>query len=332
MQTGSFRNRTVFFSFGLCLGASSVGPMYAAGPFSGFDVAVVSTCRVDSVAGIYNQTLFTYNVQGDCQVSSHTPDRRGGSTFPDVVDAFNWKAVGTYDPAKYIATETISVSRPSSTTFTVPVVATITGKMICAKDPWREPNGGSCGSVVPIQQTGSLGSYDSIVSRSFYATDPVVPRSSVLSAQQRAALNQEYQKYLARFTDKPKPAVNNPLAVWPTMIAPTVNSHAFEGRLQVRGTMPAGSYKGTEAVFVEFTWVDTPGTPKFVNVFNTSLQNLLNGIAVPAYITRSQFGRWQVHAKISSPAAGPFGPNVLFYLDKLPTTSVVTPSRLQAPK
>jgi hypothetical protein len=305
---------------------------------SGYDYI---QCTIDSVTGSFAQTQSTYTVQGDCQAYYKAPDPQGGSTFADLTDAFIWTAVGTYQPGKYATTETISVRRPTSTQFTTPVIATITSTMLCGQDPWLQPDGLSCGSV-RYQQTGTLGSTngDAEVQAYLTTTSPVVPRSSLLSAQQRAALNQQYQKQLlsnlnlqAKPTVVPvKPptaATTNPsnlsntsrvaILTAPAITAPIANSTVYEGQFQVKGTTN-GSYTGAELVYVEFTLLGTstaPSANSFVNIFNISLKDLLAGITVPSTITRGGIGRWQVRAQIFNPNAGPWGLPVIFNIAKL---------------
>jgi len=340
MKTRISWQPSILFLAVLYLGVISSAPVGAGPPFKGTDYGYeFIRCTIDSVTGSFVQTQSTYTVQGDCQVNHKNPDPKGGSTFADVTEAFNWTAVGTYQPGKYNATETISVRIPSSTQFTTPVIATFYSTMLCGQDPWLKPDGLSCGSV-RSQQTGTLGTGqgDQLVQAYLTQTNPVIPRSSMLSAQQRAALNQQYQKQLVtNLNSKPAegipskppvaPAAHSNLAdasraallAAPMIISPTANSHVGEGQFQVKGTV-TGSHTGTEGVYVQFTWVDTPANynPRpFVNIFNISLRDLVNGITVPNYITRSQYGRWQVRAQIVSPTVGAWGSPVLFYVDKI---------------
>ena len=338
----------------LCMTAVWAPPTFAGPPFkgtaSGNDFI---QCTIDSATGSFAETQSNYTVQGDCQVSHQNPDPKGGSTFPDMTEAFIWTAVGTYQPGKYNTGETISVRRPTSTQFTTPVIATFTSTMLCGQDPWLQPDGLSCGSV-RYQQTGTLGTSqgDQMVQAYLTQTNPMVPRSSMLSAQQRAALVQQYQKqHLSSLNLQSKPtalpaqppaaATAGPsnlaganrvaFSTAPIIVAPTPNTHAVEG-FYVKVTV-AGSYTGTEGVYVQFTWVDTPATQNphpYVNTWPITLKDLVNGIAVPSYITRGQYGRWQVRAQITSPTAGAWGSPVLFYLDKI-IVPPLSPNRALSP-
>ncbi len=298
----------------------------------------VIQCAIDSVSGAFTEAQSQYTVKGDCEESS------GTSTGA----AFNWTAVGIYQPGTHNVSETISVSKASNQ-FTVPVAFTLSATMVCGQDPWRQPDGLSCGSVrYQAPNSQDLTQPENDILNSLYAKAPVVPRSSVLTAQQRAALNQQYQRQLVSLNSRNKPAltpsklpggasatVPNPananrvvLASAPVITLPVANSNNVEGRFQVKARI-AGSYTGAEGVYVQFTYLGNATAPNqnsFVNTFNTSLKDLVNGITIPNYITRGGQGRWLVRAEIVSPNAGPWSAAVPFTLTALSSTNV--PSNL----
>lgn len=155
-------------------------------------------CAVDAVKGNFSKTQATYTVRGNCEV--YQRDFNAGGSLPEVIDAFDWMAVGTYRSANFNAVETISVRRANSAQVTTPIIATFTASMSCKEDPWLEPDGlffQACGSV-RYQETGTLGSTaeDQDVQGYLYGASYFIPRSSMLSAQQRAALYQQYQNQL----------------------------------------------------------------------------------------------------------------------------------------
>ncbi len=323
--------------------------VFAHGAFTGPTEAEQHiNCRIDSAAGAFSEAQSTYTVKGDCQVTTKQPDPKGGSTFGDVTDQFNWTAVGTYQPGKYNTTETIAVRKWNANP-SAPPLATIFSTMLCRQDPWLRPDGLSCGSV-QYQQTSTLGSetLDGYVQSYLTQTNPVVPRSSMLNPQQRAALNQEYQSQLvATLNSKNKAAQmppklpatatttpanpNNTNRIFqasaPVITLPIANTANFEGRFQVKARVP-GSYTGAEGVYVQFTYLGNATTPNqnsFVNIFNITLKDLVNGITVPTYITRGGQGRWLVRAQIITPNAGPWSAAVPFIVSQLSSTNV-TPS------
>jgi len=305
-------------------------------------------CEINSASGAFAQAQSTYTVKGDCEEYDKKNDKQAGtSTFPILVAAFNWTAAGTYQPATHNTTETISLSRPTSTQFTTPVVYTLTAAMLCGQDPWLRPDGLSCGSVrYQAPNTQGLTSYENDIVQSLYATNPVVPKSSLLKAQQRAALIQQYQRQLVSNAPQNKPALVSPRDVTknpanrnnanrvmqiaaPIITSPKANSNNVEGGFQIKAMVPPGSYTGAEGVYVHFTFLGTataPSANSFVNIFNISLKDLVNGITVPSYITRSGQGRWLVRAQIASPDAGPWSAAVPFNLTVLSSKNL--PSNL----
>ncbi len=310
--------------------ALAVAP-YAGNSYS----APVVQCAIDSVSGAFTAAQSQYTVKGDCEEPS------GNSTSA----AFNWTAVGIYQPGTHNVSETISVSKAVNNQFTVPVAFTLSATMVCGQDPWRQPDGLSCGSVrYQAPNSQDLTPAENEILGFLYANAPVVPRSSVLNAQQRAALNQQYESQLARLNSQnkvalipPKPpatATTNPtnpnnanrvfLASAPVITLPPANSGNIEGRFQVKATV-AGSYTGNEGVYVQFTHLGNataPNANSFVNTFNITLKDLVSGITVPNYITRGGQGRWLVRAQIITPNAGPWSAAVPFVLTSLSSTNV----------
>jgi len=300
-------------------------------------------CEINSVSGAFAQAQFTYTVKGNCE---EMMQKTGSSTFADPVAAFNWTAVGTYQPGNHNAAETISLTRPTSTQFTTPVVYTLTATMLCGQDPWLQPDGLSCGSVrYQASNTQGLTTDEIMIVQSLYATNPIVPKSSLLSPQQRAALVQQYQHQLVINAPRNKPALLPPavgtvnpanpnnrnrvvLASAPVITLPIANSNNVEGRFQVKATVP-GSHTGAEGVYVQFTFLGAASAPSansFANTFPISLKDLVNGIAVPSYITRGGQGRWLVRAQIASPNPGPWSAAVPFTLTALSSKNL--PSNL----
>ncbi len=147
-------------------------------------------CTVNAAKGNFSKMQATYNVEGSCEI--YQRDFNAGASVPPVIDTFDWTAVGIYQPASFNAVETISVRRGNFGVLTTPVVATFTARMSCKEDPWLEPNGlffQACGSV-RYQEKGTLASpaEDRDMQAYLYGASYFIPRSAMLSAQQRAAL------------------------------------------------------------------------------------------------------------------------------------------------
>ena len=295
-------------------------------------------CGIDKIAGNFTEQQSTYSITGSCE--ELTPDPKGGGTPPIVLAKFIWSAAGTYQPGKYNGqfntTEALSVRRDAKS----PLLTNFYDSMFCKQDPWLEPYGLSCGPTnnqaantgdAPGLTFGDIAAahdindylYDQLDSRH----PPVLPISSRLSAQQRDALVQQYNKQLA--SNSRQRLVRVPSA--PVITLPIANSNNVEGRFQVKG-QPIGSstYTGAELVYVQFTFLGTataPGPTSFVNTFKISLKDLFTGVTVPNTITRGGQGRWLVRAQIVDPPnAGPWSASVPFNLNALSSKNL--PSNL----
>ncbi|HJT21145.1 MAG TPA: hypothetical protein VJ746_11780 [Nitrospira sp.] len=302
---------------------------FAHGAFTAPPSAQLTTgCTIQSVSGNFSLAQATYTVQGNCEVDKKDPDPKGGSTFPYPIDYLSWKAVGTFDSTTHAAMETVNIWRNDPGQ----IVATYTAGMTCLEDPWREA-GLTCSSIT-FQKRGSLGSYDNWFNQDFYTTNTLVPLSSMLTSQQRAALNQEYSTALAALRGTATPnnlgGVDRSAAILsaPIIILPRAESHVVEGQFQVKGTIEnvKAPLQGNENVYLFFTCPTT----SYTNQWPVALKDFLNGITVPAYITRGGYGcHWQVRAQLSSPTGnGPLGVPITFYLDKLATIPL-NPNRSQ---
>lgn len=294
-------------------------------------------CAVDKVIGNFTEHQSKYSITGNCEELN--PDPKGGGAPPTVLEKFTWTAAGTYQPGTYNSqfntTETISVFRGATSL----LLTSFYDSMLCKQDPWLLPYGLSCNlvanqaydSTAPSLTLGDIAAAHDINDYLYNQLDsrhpPVLPISSRLSAQQRDALVQQYNKQLA--SNSRQKLVRVPSA--PVITLPIANSNNVEGRFQVKG-QPVGSstYTGAELVYVQFTFLGTataPGPNSFVNTFKISLKDLFTGVTVPNTITRGGQGRWLVRAQIVDPPnAGPWSASVPFNLTALSSKNL--PSNL----
>jgi len=182
-------------------------------------------CIINGITGDFSVAESRYSVQGSCSVfldynRNYPNPQSGTSTFDNqkLAYQFLWSAFGSYNPDTKNTAEKITIGYPCGPSFTEPgrfpscsvppqvdaplgnnVQAHITSRMACTQDPWREPSG-ACGSVHSDidgyrgekNDPGGPGIYEQ-------GLNPIrlVPRTSMISAQQRASLNKQYSDYLA---------------------------------------------------------------------------------------------------------------------------------------
>ena len=142
-----------------------------------------------SIDGNLPTPAATYILNGRCEIDFSSNDKGQESTFDKlkVVATIEWTAQGTYQPEQKNTREDISLRHTYLNRPGFVAAGTLSGWMICAKDPWREPDGLPCGS--PGSRTA--GTVDPDVA-AFYARNLKVPQTSNLNPQQRAALKSEY--------------------------------------------------------------------------------------------------------------------------------------------
>jgi hypothetical protein len=126
----------------------------------------------------------------------------------------------------------------------------------------------------------------------------------------------------------PKPqllAMNEP----PVIEAPKANDRV-QGRFQLRVTRPKVGDGPTADV--ELTWLDTPpNQPRYINVVQLQMDELVRGIAVPEAATQRQLGRWQIRVRVAAPNVGPWSKPMPIHL-ALASPPPTQPIQQQAPQ
>src|SRR5262249_1887242 len=102
------------------------------------------------------------------------------------------------------------------------IIAVFFATMICAIDPWRQPDGLDCGSFRVIL----YGRDPHNIQGALYANNPTVPASSRLSPQARATVNQQYARHaqLRNLQNTPGGATTKSLAPSAAQKALTTNT------------------------------------------------------------------------------------------------------------
>jgi hypothetical protein len=182
-------------------------------------------CIINGIDGDFSIAESRYSAQGGCSVfldynRNYPNPQSGTSTFDNqkLAYQFLWSGVGSYNPETKNTAEKITIGYACGPSYTDPgrfprcssppqvdaplgnsVLAHITSRMACTQDPWREPSG-ACGSV-HSDIDGDRGEKNEPSGPGIYeqGLNPIrlVPRTSMISVQQRAALNKQYSDYLA---------------------------------------------------------------------------------------------------------------------------------------
>src|SRR5262249_53815380 len=122
------------------------------------------------------------------------------STF-DKVKTYSvivWTAQGTYQPVEKNTWEDITLTQTWVKSPGVSATGVITGWMLCAKDPWREPDPHACGDY-GFKTSGNVD--DTLAD--FYKQTLKLPDTSLfLSPAQRATLKAAYQAAVQAATKK----------------------------------------------------------------------------------------------------------------------------------
>ncbi|HKQ30419.1 MAG TPA: hypothetical protein VJS66_03950 [Burkholderiales bacterium] len=163
------------------------------------DEGSITRCGIDSVNGTFSTVDSRYRLIGTCNVfdSANVPGKTSTFDAEKLQYVLKWDADGIYVPTTKETREVITVYRtirtgPDRTGSTF--MGKVTNNMICAKDPWRESADGACGAI----QTDMQLKHPEDGMKELSVKDKInVPRTSLLSAEQRAALNQRYEKMLA---------------------------------------------------------------------------------------------------------------------------------------
>ncbi len=214
------------------------------------------TCMINGITGQYSNSQSRYGVQGTCTVfldlnQNYSAKQQGQSTFDNqkLYYQFLWSALGTYNLADKGTVEDISIGYPCNGSDyygsgkapcgTAPAVdaqighgaiSHIISRMACTQDPWREP-AGACASVHTDisgfhgEQSGPDFKGPGIYEQGLYPTR-LVPRTSLISADQRTALKQQYASYMAsqqraqEIRQAPSPQTILSQALFPSILSP----------------------------------------------------------------------------------------------------------------
>ncbi len=113
----------------------------------------------------------------------------------------------------------------------------------------------------------------------------------------------------------------------PKITVPHPNSTVVLGQLLVKAMRPR--IGGSPVTELEFKWLDAPPNQPHVNTFVVDTAKLEQGYAVDPKVTRIQYGRWEVRARVSGrPVPGPWSPSVPF---QLVTTQPTQSQHIQPP-
>jgi hypothetical protein len=156
---------------------------------SGSSGYIDSRCEVQRISAKFSPTASQYDSNGVCNI--FYVYYSGGE---DRVDNIKWEAIGKHTPNLNESEESISLLRlvrPDQPNYFS--VGKITAKMTCKQDPWLNPERFGCKDLF-YGRSESLNKYDLT---GLYAKDRNFPRTSLISGVQRAALNQQYQRYVA---------------------------------------------------------------------------------------------------------------------------------------
>lgn len=288
-------------------------------------------CNTISVDGSFLQQPYRYRVTGACRLLARDMN---STTFDNdkLLSTTQWSADGTFHDTRHEANEVLSLNQEITGRKGFVTSGRITSFRVCAKDPWRESEGVSCGSA-RIDRSGSI---DQDMDSSYRASP--VPVSATIGNDRRAALRQQLARTLQELQNMSTTAkslgglspaqkaalarttqAGPSVALGPLVVTePVQNSRVVQGKFRVKVTPPAGFTDiNSASVALEFTWLDTPAnyTPRpFVNTFPVGLTALIGGYTVPQGVTRGQTGRWQVRARITSPLNGVWSAAVPFIL------------------
>lgn len=255
----------------------------------------------------------SYVSTGKCNIrySSNTPGVESTFDKTKIVSTIDWTAQATYQPTQKNAWEDVAIrqvylDRPGFVS-----QGTLTGWGTCAHDPWRDPDGGACGS--PGYKTA--GSIEPAVAR-FYGKSLRVPLTSILTAPQRAALKSAYEAAVKKAQQikvvaAPSAARFSPqtFALAPTVpsvASPAANQTFFENTpIPIKLTSPKNLNAAAYLVNLETkdpngTWRAHATIP--VGVIQAESATGYTGFgagAPPAYLALP--GKWRINAQVSSP-------------------------------
>jgi hypothetical protein len=230
-------------------------------------------CAINGITGQFSNTESRYNTQGICTIfldynQNYPANQRGESTFDNqkLYYQFLWSALGTYNLADKGTVENISIGFPCNASLLSPysqsgnkpcaspppvdaqpghgATSHITSRMACTQDPWREP-AGACGSVHTDisgyrgEKSGPDFSGPGIYEQGLYPTR-LVPRTSLISADQRASLKQQYTNYVAalRKAEEIRQATISPQSILSQTVFPSILSPAKGQRFVAQNTIP----------------------------------------------------------------------------------------------
>lgn len=281
-------------------------------------------CTVRDATGTHSSTESRYLVNGNCTFYS------GGGLLGAPM---NWTANGSHQPNTKATFETLAmtlINGKSSET------GSVDSTMQCGVDPWRQTSGSPCRFPTRKTSPPSLSGYLSIAYGHLSEHARGLPLSVFLSPEQRAAFNKQYQIAMAaqqKFDPSQtsrlrlRPPTTGPVSAgvgsstsdallirqMPKIVLPSDGEVVVQGELYVQIQQPQIGV--TPVAEIEWTWLDAPQNQPYVNTFFDDTKNLRNRYKVDVGVTRGQFGRWQVRARMSGQAIpGPWSPPTQFRL------------------
>ncbi len=282
---------------------------------------LTTTCSVQEATGTHDAAASNYTVNGQCLFYEN------GRLFE--AQAVNWTAKGSHQPNTKATFEMMTLRYVESGQERYS--GSMSSTMQCGSDPWRLPPSAPCRFVV--RNPGQMAGHVSIAYQELVKKAPTFPLSVFLSPAHRAGLQRQYDIAMAKYQKfdrsmspvfKPRLSPSGPVSSsdpvlqakaiqnYPTILLPTGDVVA-QGELYVQIQEPkVGTTPVTE---IEWTWLDAPSKQPYVNTFADDTKKLRNRTKVDVAVTRGQFGRWQVRARMSGQATpGPWSPPTFFTL------------------
>ena len=219
---------------------------------------------------------------------------------------FDWRAEGKHNPSTNATEEKFDLFSKTDRA----LVASFTSKMVCSKDPWRDPSAAPCQFVETRPSGSPPGAFPSDLAKVVTG----VPFSSILSASQRAELNRQHRIFTASHQQlKPgePPSQQRYETTAPTIVSPAPNAYMVYRKSQFI-IKPGSKLNGTE-ILVHFTPLDTkPGQLEETFPWRMSSNILAKGADIPHAIFGTRAGRWKMRARITAPVEGDWSPEVRF--------------------
>lgn len=225
-------------------------------------------CSLSLVKGRHTTSESRYSTRGDCSVittcGNCTNKRekvpKGTSTFDHqrTVYRFKFQGDGRYNPRTKDTFEKISIledQRRNADRPDLVQIRLVTTTMVCAHDPWRDPDRLPCGSIKSEKSAvmTQLDPYGVLRIQLYPPRGSGIPRTSQLTDQERAFLRKQYADYQSKEEELLQGKAKSPEnsysgAFYPSILAPTFGQRVFTHmalpiRLVAPRGFPAQGYK-----------------------------------------------------------------------------------------